>query len=314
MTDVPGNPYLDPDSGVLRNKYGFTDAPMLALQVRLHANLAEQQLRQHETPVRFNGDYLRAMHRELFKRSYDWAGQLRTRELGIGENTAAPAAELATRLDVLSGQLRREGELRRLTDGRQWADRAAYYWGELNRCHPFPDGNGRSTRMFLHQLAKAAGHQLNWQAAVSWLWSGQSTQDSPGEHAVDAASKAAFDGNYEPMRALLQYAVTGSADRASAPRADLDALDRTLRNELDAATRARPDRADIPDLLGRPGQVHTQLTALRDRYPRPEAQPDRRPRTGRWRHLLRRGDRDRNSGEADRRRTHRDAKGAEGKR
>lgn len=43
-----------------------------------------------------------------------------------------------------------------------WARRAAYYLGELNAIHPFREGNGRTQREFLRQLAKRGGYQLDW--------------------------------------------------------------------------------------------------------------------------------------------------------
>ncbi|GAB3940930.1 hypothetical protein GCM10027614_25390 [Micromonospora vulcania] len=38
----------------------------------------------------------------------------------------------------------------------------AHYYGELNVCHPFREGNGRTTRSFLRQLGAAAGFLLDW--------------------------------------------------------------------------------------------------------------------------------------------------------
>lgn len=38
----------------------------------------------------------------------------------------------------------------------------AYYYGELNARHPFREGNGRTLRSFLRQLAAAAGFHLDW--------------------------------------------------------------------------------------------------------------------------------------------------------
>ena len=34
--------------------------------------------------------------------------------------------------------------------------------------HPFPDGNGRTQRAFLRQLALNAGYSLNWELVHSW--------------------------------------------------------------------------------------------------------------------------------------------------
>ena len=41
--------------------------------------------------------------------------------------------------------------------------RLAYYWAELNVLHPFREGNGRTTREFLRQLALKNNYILNLQ-------------------------------------------------------------------------------------------------------------------------------------------------------
>jgi cell filamentation protein len=43
-----------------------------------------------------------------------------------------------------------------------FARRAAFYLGELNSIHPFREGNGRTQREFIRQLAAEAGHRINW--------------------------------------------------------------------------------------------------------------------------------------------------------
>ena len=39
----------------------------------------------------------------------------------------------------------------------------AYYLGELNVLHPFREGNGRTLRLFMTQLAMKNGLQIHWQ-------------------------------------------------------------------------------------------------------------------------------------------------------
>ena len=41
------------------------------------------------------------------------------------------------------------------------AKRLAYYLSELNVLHPFREGNGRTTREFIRQLALKNGYKLN---------------------------------------------------------------------------------------------------------------------------------------------------------
>ena len=41
--------------------------------------------------------------------------------------------------------------------------RLAYYWSELNVLHPFREGNGRTTREFIRQIALKYNYNLNLQ-------------------------------------------------------------------------------------------------------------------------------------------------------
>ena len=47
-------------------------------------------------------------------------------------------------------------------DADAFANRAAYYLGELNAIHPFREGNGRAQREFIRELAAEAGYRINW--------------------------------------------------------------------------------------------------------------------------------------------------------
>jgi cell filamentation protein len=43
----------------------------------------------------------------------------------------------------------------------RFVERLAYHYGEINSRHPFREGNGRTQRAFLRQLAAAAGWRLD---------------------------------------------------------------------------------------------------------------------------------------------------------
>ena len=47
------------------------------------------------------------------------------------------------------------------SDKTKLAKRLAYYISEINVLHPFREGNGRTTREFIRQLALKNGYQLN---------------------------------------------------------------------------------------------------------------------------------------------------------
>ena len=68
---------------------------------------------------------------------------------------------IAPSLDKLFAELNREGNLAgaALTE---FCNRAGYFLGELNAIHPFRDGNGRSQRELIRQLAVHNGFQVDW--------------------------------------------------------------------------------------------------------------------------------------------------------
>jgi fido (protein-threonine AMPylation protein) len=66
---------------------------------------------------------------------------------------AIPAA-----LDNIGAKLREGDCLRRGLPRAEFAEHAADIMAELNAIHPFREGNGRTQRVFMEQLAHAAGH------------------------------------------------------------------------------------------------------------------------------------------------------------
>jgi cell filamentation protein len=67
--------------------------------------------------------------------------------------------------------------------------RLAHYFAELNAVHPFREGNGRTQRAFLGQIATEAGHQIDW------------TDLDPDSNA--RASREAHQGDNEQLKKLL---------------------------------------------------------------------------------------------------------------
>lgn len=57
--------------------------------------------------------------------------------------------------------LKNENYLRNLPRDK-FIERVAFYIGEINALHPFREGNGRTQRVFINQLARQAGWNLNF--------------------------------------------------------------------------------------------------------------------------------------------------------
>jgi cell filamentation protein len=74
-------------------------------------------------------------------------------------------------------------------------DRLTHYFAEVNAIHPFREGNGRTQRAFVRQVAAEAGWVTDW------------SDLDPDENV--RASVLALRGDNGPLRALLDGLVSG---------------------------------------------------------------------------------------------------------
>ncbi len=72
------DPYIDPKSGILRNKFGLTDQASLNRAETSAAMGRSMLLRLNPLKGDFDSARLKAIHFYLFQDVYDWAGQFRT--------------------------------------------------------------------------------------------------------------------------------------------------------------------------------------------------------------------------------------------
>jgi len=188
---VTWDPYLDLQSGLLRNRLGITDARALRhVEAELTASRIYDLIRS-PIPGAYDLAHLRAFHRQIFQDLYDWAGELRTVSIGRGRLFSLPQ-HLEADAGELFGWLARAEHLRG-RDRAAFVDDLTELYADLNALHPFRDGNGRTQRAFLGQLAVDAGHPIHWAAM------------DPAEN--NAASKAAHEGDNDAVRSLLDLLV-----------------------------------------------------------------------------------------------------------
>ena len=111
-----------------------------------------------------------------------------------GDTAFALAPYIENEAHKLSAALLKESHLQGL-DKAQFVERFAHYYAEWNVLHPFRDGNGRATREFLSQLARAAGYELD-QTRIK-------NDDSQWNHAAERS----FHGDLAPLVLIFTAAV-----------------------------------------------------------------------------------------------------------
>ncbi|HEY4418394.1 MAG TPA: Fic family protein, partial [Pseudonocardia sp.] len=183
------------------NRLGISDRAELA---RAEADLTASRLYDLQR-TRLTGDYdldhLRSFHRAIFADVYEWAGELRTVSIGRGGLFCLPGDLLSSGSEVF-GRLAHAHYLRGL-DRETFVDRLADLLADVNFLHPFREGNGRTQRAFLAQLARDAGHRIRWALM------------DPGVNI--SASRAALRGDNTQLRALLERLVVGVDDSGGDP-------------------------------------------------------------------------------------------------
>lgn len=107
-----------------------------------------------------------AIHKALFGKIYDWAGEMRTVDIKKGsEDFFLVRTQLQTGLNFVFDELKQNNFLQGLQKD-DFAKRLAYFYEQLNFVHPFREGNGRTQRVFWSRVAKDAGFFIDWSKVV----------------------------------------------------------------------------------------------------------------------------------------------------
>jgi len=153
--------YLDPKTGVLKNKLGISEEEELKEAEASLVAWRSYQLVEQPMPGRFDLDHLKAIHRHLFQDVYEWAGELRDVDLTRNNSYFANHQHLIEAARPIFAKLADENYLKGL-GAADFSERAAYYLGEINALHPFREGNGRTQREFVNHLAHQNGYFIDW--------------------------------------------------------------------------------------------------------------------------------------------------------
>lgn len=138
----------------LENKFGITDSSELAR--------TEEKISKKKAVALFGGDYLSdyeagtfrmlaAIHKYLFEQVYDFAGKVRDVNIAKGNFRFASVMYLRTALENIEKM------------PQSTFDEIVEKYVEMNIAHPFREGNGRSTRIWLDIMLK---RELN--LVVDW--------------------------------------------------------------------------------------------------------------------------------------------------
>ncbi|MCL2849901.1 MAG: Fic family protein [Micrococcales bacterium] len=167
MTDFV-DPYFDSTIGDLRNLLGAT-SPVELRALEPQAVFANE-LELPDIGITRSNDLIElcAIHAQLFKGVYDWAGHVRTVDIKKNRDDAGfflPVGYIERASGFLFSELADENGLKGFAKDK-FVERLAYYYDQLNYIHPFREGNGRSQRVFWTRVAADAGYLIDWDKVV----------------------------------------------------------------------------------------------------------------------------------------------------
>lgn len=135
--------YLLPGTNVLKNKLG--------LQIQEYLNMEESRLSMGALLTSIERirkldatdlNSLSKIHFIMFNSIYDWAGEYRTSNISKGTKMFHPVQKFDVAINAISNEL---------ANASSFSEIMAIY-NDVNHLHPFREGNGRSSRVWLNLL------------------------------------------------------------------------------------------------------------------------------------------------------------------
>ena len=187
-----------PGTEIPVNRLGIQDAELLGeIEETLLQQAYQTVIDELGPATRFDEAYFKALHQRTFATLYDWAGAYRTVDMVKGDSLFCRAAFLEPEAKRIFGELEAENFLK---DAHTWptarfAERLAYYQGELIALHPFLELNGRITRLFTDLIAIANGY-----APIDYS---RSLDDSTPNAYIRASIACVQRADVEPLRRII---------------------------------------------------------------------------------------------------------------
>ena len=167
---------------ILPNKLGITNQQeLMGYEEKIVAETIINLLKESEA-FEPDLDYFKHIHKVLFEDLYDFAGQFRTVDI-VKTDSNFPfcfALFLPSESERIFGDLKAKNYLKNLKKP-DFIQGIADFSTELNALHPFREGNGRTSRMYLMIIAYLAGYLLDYSLVSA--------------NEIIAADRAAFEGD-----------------------------------------------------------------------------------------------------------------------
>ncbi|MGP4978726.1 Fic/DOC family protein [Brachybacterium tyrofermentans] len=216
--------------GTMRNLAGLRDAALLKDFEYSMTAMRQTQLDLEivEIPKTYDSAHLQAIHQHLFQDVYEWAGEFRTvdiakagkafAQLGTGDLDRYLEHVVDRVAETPWARLDEEGFVSAISD----------VYSHLNQAHPFREGNGRTSKVFLEHITQQSQFVLNFNQASRFDWNIGSQSSRPMDDGIAPRP--------EKLKDVMSMITTARAVERHPPRVERP----TIKNLFGSSTSHSP--------------------------------------------------------------------------
>ena len=145
----------------LINKFGVKDDKQLSLIEGQITFAKGSELERNPIKGDFDFEHYKAIHKYLFDDIYDWAGKIRTVNISKKGTNFAKVNEIEKLANACFKRLKDENYFKG-QEFHEYISNIVDFYCVTNMIHPFREGNGRTQRIFISQLIRLAGYDIDF--------------------------------------------------------------------------------------------------------------------------------------------------------
>ena len=174
--------YVYTNSEVLKNKFDIRKSEDLARKERTLTSIRLLEILDDKSKIEHTFDlkHLQKIHKYIFQDLYNWAGKLRDVDIAKGGTLFCKAINIDSFSKDIFSKLQKENWLKDYSK-EEIAEKLAILFLDINALHPFREGNGRTQREFIRELAEERGFILTFKNISKEKMIEVSIKDNPKE-------------------------------------------------------------------------------------------------------------------------------------
>ncbi|MBP3222569.1 MAG: Fic family protein [Actinomycetaceae bacterium] len=220
--------------GVLRNLLDERTYETLRAKEYLLTEMRTVEIYQGDADIvrTYDSEHIKSIHAYVFQDVYEWAGQYRSVDMFKGGNGFA-LVDSKSDMSIDSYM----NDVHSFIVDNSWstlshedfAQQSAKVFASLNRAHPFREGNGRASKVFMEHVAELSSFQFEFHRIDADVWNEMSWMSSPDRFSREPHPEYLYDIFTEAARPRQGKIITLEQERSIKRHIERDIIIRRMR-------------------------------------------------------------------------------------